>query len=109
VAFCRSTSDERAAQAAFPIANDADRLASHRFHPWTEAVVGDLAPTFRKAVLVVGGRHDQTISRIGASPLLVLVPTVLEQKAQRYSYLSPSGSTNSRRLRTGTARRQRGQ
>jgi len=39
----------------------------------------------------------------------ILVPRELEQKAQRYSYLSPSGRIKRRRLRTGTALRQREQ
>jgi hypothetical protein len=34
------------------------------------------------------------------------VPTEPEQKAHKYSYLSPSGKTSSSRFRTGTARRQ---
>jgi len=39
----------------------------------------------------------------------ILVPRELEQWAQRYSYLSPSGRIKRRRLRTGTALRQREQ
>jgi len=38
-----------------------------------------------------------------------LNPTLSEQSAHRYSYLSPSGRTRSRRWRTGTERRHRGQ
>lgn len=38
-----------------------------------------------------------------------VVPQVEPHCGHRYSYLSPSGRTRSRRLRTGTARLQRGQ
>ncbi len=39
----------------------------------------------------------------------ILVPREVEQWAHRYSYSSPSGRMSRRRLRTGTACRQRGQ
>ena len=41
--------------------------------------------------------------------LSIFVPTDSEHRAQRYSYLSPSGTTKRSRFRTGTAHLHRGQ
>src|SRR5512147_1059394 len=49
------------------------------------------------------------MSSIFRSSNSILVPREKEQNEHRYSYLSPSGRTSSSLLRTGTARRQRGQ
>lgn len=43
------------------------------------------------------------INSMGGVPLSILIPTEDEQRAQRYSYSSPSGRTKSNFFRTGTA------
>jgi hypothetical protein len=43
------------------------------------------------------------MSSIGEAFLSIFVPTEDEQRAQRYSYSSPSGRTKSNFFRTGTA------
>lgn len=55
------------------------------------------------------GLQSHTIRESGFACRSVLVPTVSEQNAHRYSYLSPCGNTKRSRLRTGTACLQRGQ
>ena len=61
----------------------------------------------------MGGKDWWNLSQIkictSRSSNSILVPRELEQWAQRYSYLSPSGRIKRRRLRTGTALRQREQ
>lgn len=50
-----------------------------------------------------------TMTDIGCFCRSILDPTDSEQNAHRYSYLSPSGRTIKRRLRTGTGRLHFGQ
>src|ERR1700676_4300053 len=52
---------------------------------------------------------DQTRMRFGGSSFCTVVPQVDPHCGQTYSYLSPSGRTSSRRLRTFTARLHFGQ
>jgi hypothetical protein len=64
----------------------------------------------RTSVRVPGHRPTRIFQiRPNGGGASTVVPQVEPHCGHRYSYLSPSGRTRSRRLRTGTARLQRGQ
>jgi hypothetical protein len=66
-------------------------------------LIGSLRVISSGKLFFTAGIQGLKINSMGAVLLSIFIPTEDEQRAQRYSYSSPSGRTKSNFFRTGTA------